>query len=122
MLDLNEWQLDGAAENSPPSSPRSAPPKRRAPFLKGPVPLAWLAMASCLPGRALAVGVVLWFQAGLQGAHEVKLTNQTLGPFGVDRFAKRRALDALAAAGLVSVTHHRGRSPLVRLHEAPQPD
>lgn len=40
----------------------SAPGKT---FLKGPIPLPWLQGAARLPGKALHVGVVLWFLSGL---------------------------------------------------------
>ena len=39
-------------------------------FLKGPIPLYWLIAASKLPGKALAVGVVIWFRAGLEKSHQ----------------------------------------------------
>ncbi|WP_141415255.1 hypothetical protein [Caenispirillum bisanense] len=122
MLNLDDWQLDAAAPHVPSVKPKGQPQKRRAPFLKGPVPLAWLAAASQLPGRALAVGIALWFQAGLHGSQDVKLTNQALSAFGVDRFAKKRALDALEEAGLVLVKHQRGRSPQVRILTVPEAD
>jgi hypothetical protein len=45
----------------------------------------------------------------------VSVSSKVLAEFGVDRFAKRRALDALAAAGLAAVIHQRGRNPVVTL-------
>ena len=89
--------------------------RQTAPFLRGPVPLRWLQTAATLPGKASAVGVALWYLAGLGRTSTVSVPNKLLTQFGVDRFAKRRALDALAGAGLIDATHHRGRSPVVRL-------
>jgi hypothetical protein len=44
----------------------SVVPHRRGEFLRGPVPMAWLLSASRLPGKALVVGVWLWFRAGIE--------------------------------------------------------
>ena len=45
----------------------SNPPRHRQgeAFLKGPIPMAWLALAARLPGRALHMGLVLWYWAGI---------------------------------------------------------
>lgn len=93
--------------------------RRRSRFLKGPVPLDWLAAAARLPGRALHVGIVVWFRAGLTRNRSVRLSRAQLVPFGVDRFAMRRALAALEAAKLLSVTRASGRSPVVTLLPGP---
>jgi hypothetical protein len=42
-------------------------------FLKEPIPLEWLVQAACLPGRAVHVGVALWYQAGLTRVSQVPL-------------------------------------------------
>lgn len=84
-------------------------------FVKGPIPLAWLCAASQQPGRALSVAIAIWFLAGCTGKATVALGNELCKNFGIDRFAKRRGLDALASVGLVEVQHHRGRNPLVTL-------
>jgi hypothetical protein len=88
-------------------------------FLRGPIPLIWLRAASTLPGRALSVAIALWFLAGCERSRVVALPNGLCASFGVDRFSKRRALDALQSAGLVTVTHHRGRKPIVSLCDLP---
>ena len=84
-------------------------------FLKGPVPLPWLQSASKLPGKSLQVGVALWYRAGLEGKSTVTLTNVLLAEFGVDRYAKRRALRHLRDAGLISVLQKNGRNPVVTI-------
>jgi len=102
---------------SPPDRPTGQEsllrPRRRGRFLKGPVPLAWLATAARLPGRALHVGVVIWFRAGLTRNRTVRLSRVHVAPFGIDRYAMRRALAELEAAKLLSVTRASGRSPVV---------
>ena len=87
-------------------------------FLRGPVPLGWLANAAQLPGKALHVSIVIWFLAGLTKAPAVSLPNKTLRLFGVNRNAKYRALESLEKANLTAVERHAGRSPLVTLLDA----
>ena len=91
------------------------PPKCVEHFLKGPIPLAGLAEAGKLPGRALHVGMAIWYRYGLEKSLTVSVSSKVLAEFGVDRFAKRRALDALAEAKLISVVHHHGRNPIVTI-------
>lgn len=83
------------------------------PFLKGPVPVPWLAVATGLPGRALAVGVALWFKAGLTGSHTVKPTGALWQQFGLTRQAVYRGLRQLESAGLVEVDRAPGKNPVV---------
>src|SRR5687768_16399002 len=85
-------------------------------YLRGPVPFEWLATAACLPGAALAVGIVLWHLAGLRKTRQrLSLSNERVKPFCVTRHSKDRALGALTTAGLVLVERKGGRSPRVSL-------
>jgi hypothetical protein len=95
--------------------------KSREKFLKGPIPLSWLAYAARLPGKALHVGVVLWFYAGLKHSRTVALPNTTLRSFGVNRNAKYRALTALQNAGLIEVEGQPGCNPRVTLLDTENP-
>jgi hypothetical protein len=87
--------------------------KRQSARYLRPVPLAWLQAAACLPGRALQVGVALWYLAGVTKSTTVRLSSVRLVGFGVDRSAKRRALAALAGAGLIALDQAPGRNPAV---------
>jgi len=112
----------GTTTQAKPRSQQKPPHHRHGEkFLKGPVPLSWLSGAARLPGKALHVGVVLWFLAGLKNARTVSLPNGVLRLFGVDRSAKYRALGWLEQAGLVSVERHPGRNPAVTLLDAGRP-
>jgi hypothetical protein len=84
-------------------------------FLKGPIPLKWLSTASKLPGKAFQIGIVLWYLKGLKKTHEVKLTNVVLAKFGVKKDAKRRGLEALEEAGLVSIKRRKNKNPIVTI-------
>ena len=84
-------------------------------FLKGPIPLKWLTNASKLPGKAFQIGIVLWYLGGLTKTCEVKLTNVVLAEFGIKKDAKRRGLESLEVAGLVSVKRRKYKNPIVTI-------
>lgn len=92
--------------------PRHRPGQK---FLKGPIPLTWLTRAAALPGKSLHVGLTIWFLAGLTQSRTVKLSSIGAASFGVDRYAKYRALRWLEEAGLIVVDRKVGRSPRVTL-------
>jgi hypothetical protein len=90
-------------------------------FLKGPIPLAWLAPAARLLGRALAVALSVWFESGRKAQRTVHLTGPILARFGVSRKALYHGLRALEAAGLVSVERRAGKNPTVTILDPPTP-
>jgi hypothetical protein len=85
--------------------------------LLGPIPLAWLAKAASLPGKALALGLAIWFAKTARKTKVVALTPDLVKRFGVTRKPSYRALDSLETAGLVSVDRKRGRCPRVELSD-----
>jgi hypothetical protein len=87
--------------------------RRSTQYLRGPIPLAWLQAAACLPGRALHVGLALWYLIGVTGSMTVQLSSVRMAGFGVDRSAKRRALTALVRAGLITVDQVPGCNPMI---------
>jgi hypothetical protein len=91
-------------------------------FVKGPIPLHWLCRASQLPGKALHVGLMLWYLAGVNQSKEVLLSNSRLSGWGITRYQKSRGLSALERAGLVKVKRGAGRNPRVLILEAPLHD
>jgi hypothetical protein len=80
----------------------------------------WLAAASNLPGRALHVGISVWFLAGMRKSNTATLTRSLLKALGVSRHAAYRALVNLEWARLIHVNRRRGRNPTVTLLEAPR--
>ena len=93
------------------------------PFLRGPIPLNWLTACNDMSGKTIMAALAIWWQAGMHGRQNVKLTTSGLQALGVDRKAKDRALAALEEAGLIAVTRQRGRNPLISLiTEQPQAD
>ena len=105
---------------------RSITPKRgKAPrhrngerFLRGPIPMSWLCVASKESGQGsgFKVAIALWYLSGLnRQAKTVKLSCSVLRDMGIERHAGYRGLEALEKAGLVSAERHPGRSPLVTI-------
>jgi hypothetical protein len=89
---------------------------RRRPFLRGPVPMDWLARAYRLSANALFVGLVLWHRAGLSRSRTVEVNQRNLG-FELNAQAVRRALRALEAEGLIRIRQRPGRKLRVRIWE-----
>jgi hypothetical protein len=85
-------------------------------FLRNRIPIDWLAQASDLSGKALAVGLAAWFLSGLKRSLvELKLTGAVVGRFAVNEDAKRRAVAALEGAGLLRVRGRQGVNPVVSI-------
>jgi hypothetical protein len=113
-IDPKKLSLPGGSRATPPSK---KPPRHKAgeKFLRGPIPWNWLAQAARLPGKASQVAITVWFLAGIKDRRTVALSGSVLEDLGVDRFAKYRGLEALEKAGLVSVSRHPGRNPMVTI-------
>lgn len=90
--------------------PRSHAIKRRGLFLKGPVPLDWLATAAGCGGKALAVAVLLWHRRGVTGSTDVSLARPLRDRFGISPSTFRRAVLALEQVNLVAVKRSPGCS------------
>ena len=98
-------------------SPNSRPESGK--YLRGPIPLAWLCAAAKLPGKALPCGVALWFMRGVtQSVEQLYVSNILAADFGMSRYAKRRALLSLEAAGLVKLEQSGKRAVRVTLTRA----
>jgi hypothetical protein len=93
-------------------SPRPTRRRQTRHFLKGPVPMGWLRRAHAAGGAALAVALEVRFWHGITGT-AATLTLSRMGGWGVSRAAARRGLQALVAAGLVTVSRKPGQASRV---------
>lgn len=84
-------------------------------FIKGPIPLDWISRANALPGKAGAVGLALWFLAGVQGSRTVKLTGEVERIAGCGRKAVYAALRALELYGLAKSVNQPGARAVVTI-------
>jgi hypothetical protein len=89
--------------------------RRQGEFLKGPIPLAWLSIAACLPGKALHVGLAIWFEYGRRKHAQFRLTVAIVKRFGVARKAMYGALHSLEEAGLIAAQRRHGKNPVITL-------
>ena len=112
-MELERYRANGKAK--PKQSKR--PPRHRAGswFIKGPIPFDWITSAAELPGKTLATGLALWFEAGRTKTRCVKVTPRLLAMFAIERHTGRRALQRLADASLVSLICKKGRCPVVTI-------
>jgi hypothetical protein len=92
------------------------------PFLRGPIPLAWLARAHRAGGSALAVGLSLWFVRGVSGKRgPVKVDSSTRRRLELSRDQTNYGLPALEAAGLIRyVKKGRGHCAVVEILDHPK--
>jgi hypothetical protein len=81
------------------------------------IPLAWAMKAAALPGKSLALGIVIWYLAGISKRHTIILSNKLRKEFGVKRNSGRRALKRLEDASLVRVERCGNKSPCVTILE-----
>lgn len=61
-------------------------------FLKGPIPWKWMTKAANLPGKAIHVGICVWYLAGMNRSATVNLSMARLSELGVSRYAAYRGL------------------------------
>lgn len=85
------------------------------PFLRGPIPLAWLQRAAATrSSSSLKVGLVLYYLAGMRKSQQgIVVTVKRCEPWGLQRKAVKFGLDELERAGLVQVDRSIGRAPRV---------
>jgi hypothetical protein len=116
-MDLNAYRAECLAELPPAPTRKTKRPRTDQPFLRGPVPLGWLATAHAAGGSALAVGVALWFQRGVRGdPGPVKVTSAVRRRLELTQDQSRRGLAALESAGLARVVKGgRGRCTVVEI-------
>ena len=79
------------------------------------LPVPWLERVAQLPGKALHVGVMLFYLVAIRRSAEVRFSQATLRRFHTSRDASYDALRRMKEAGLVRVAKSPGRSPVVTL-------
>jgi hypothetical protein len=85
------------------------------PFLKGPIPLAWLNEAAKLPGKALNLSIAIWWLAGMAKTKTFKLTGKALDQLDISRDAASSGLKRLESQGLIRVQRSPGQRPTVEI-------
>jgi DNA-binding MarR family transcriptional regulator len=85
------------------------------PFIRGPIPLNWIKKASAIDGKALNVGLSLWFMHGVKQSVSFRTTRETLRIANCSRQTFSRSLDSLELSGLIKVARSSGRRPEVTI-------
>ena len=93
---------------------------QKAPFLRGPIPLAWLSEAAKLPGKTLNVALALLWRHGMARGKPFKLTRMALKTLNVERDAASAGLARLEQAGLIQVERKPGQRPTVSILNEPR--
>ena len=83
--------------------------------MRGPLPLSWFMPAAVLPGKALHVGMAIWFEYGRRKRDQFKLSSAMLKRFGVERKAGYSGLNALTECGLITVHRESGKNPIITI-------
>jgi hypothetical protein len=120
-FDVDRFRLTVQEVDLPNDPPVSHPRKKRARFLRGPVPWEWICKAMTLGRGPLALGMVLWHLRGLKRSDSFRLPPSATQCVG-DRITVYRSLRALERAGLVHVERHQGRGPTVSLIDRTEAD
>ena len=115
--DIERFRLPSSMTPPIPSSDRPPRHRSRERFLKGPIPWAWLDRAGRLPGKALAIGLVIWQKAGVSGTGSVRLCQARLPDLGLNEASIRRGIYWLEREGLIEVRRRPGRGLEVSLKE-----
>ena len=77
--------------------------------------MAWLNEAAKLPGKAINVGIAIWWLAGMAKTYTFKLTGKALDQLDVSRDAASSGLKRLEAQGLIRVQRAAGQRPTVEI-------
>jgi len=80
-----------------------------------PLPISQFDSACVLPGKSLAVYLLLWQQTRVEKRWAVNLTSTSLQGHGISRHQKETALRHLERAGLIAVKRRGRRNPEVAL-------
>jgi hypothetical protein len=118
-FDPETWEAPANATPNPAARKHPSRPRQAGKFLKGPVPWHWLQRAMRLPGKALAVGLLLWLESGIKGRRTVHFCLARAVAEGIPTTTARRAMNALEAAGLVGVERKPGRGLDVKILDSP---
>ncbi|MCB1086061.1 MAG: hypothetical protein KDM63_03375 [Verrucomicrobiae bacterium] len=86
-------------------------------FVRGPIPLGWLAKAFALTPSAMKCAAALYYQRGLCRNTRFKVEPARFRELGINGTARHRGLNELAKAGLIEVEQCPGQCPFVTIIE-----
>lgn len=129
MIDYTRFLVTGGNAGSlQPSPATSAPfakngllprPQKGEKFIAANVPWSWFAIAAGLPGKALAIGMLVWWLVTVNKQPVVAFSYKRAECTGLSHESIRQSIRKLELAGLISVQRAPGRSPRIRVLPAP---
>lgn len=113
--EIRRLRLSVTSNRLKPGEGSQAPTPKRAPFLRGPIPWAWLQAAARSP-RVLKVGLALWHYRSLRKSTSFRVGLGDLAAlWGMSSQTASRGLKGLEELGLVQVVRPSGRKPTITL-------
>lgn len=113
-IDPRRLRLEGELPGPKGQRSQESHRKRKGKFIKGPLPRAWFIAAGKLPGKAVHIGLEVWFRVGLARSESVFISLTAISKaMGFSRPTAARGLASLEQAGLVTVERSPGRKPRV---------
>jgi len=85
-------------------------------FVKGPIPVPWLAKAFSLTPSAAKCALALFYQRGLRCCDEFKIEPARFRELGIPEIARRRGLHDLERAGLIRLQKRSSKTPIAKLN------
>ena len=77
--------------------------------------MPWLVVAANLPGKALHIGIALWFWSGIKKSGTFVFSCNTIRDLGISRQTCYAQLKAMEKAGLLSIEARKGKKPQITL-------
>jgi len=88
-------------------------------FVKGPLPLPWLAKAGTLGGKALLVGLCLWYMDGMRQQKTFRIGGGDINKLvGISKEAALRGVQKLEKVGLIFVLREPGCKLVVTINRS----
>jgi DNA-binding transcriptional ArsR family regulator len=116
-FDVEEFRLPPSLYGEIRTRPLPPRPAEGEPFIRGPIPFAWVSLAARLPGSCLIVAMAARYLRG-RYPHKPAWSVAEIGwRAGLEEWAARQALQALSEAGLISLTRKPGRKPALAILE-----
>jgi len=84
-------------------------------FVRGPIPLDWIAVASLLPGKTLIVGLIIWLLSGINQSRKFKFEYKWSRSLGICRQTVYECFDRLEEVDLISAERRIGCAPVITL-------
>lgn len=84
------------------------------------MPWSWFAVASSLPGKALGIGMIIWWLVIVEKKPVVRFSYKKARCTGLSGESIRQCIRSLERAGLIDVQRAPGRSPRIRVLPAPK--